>query len=233
VIKVFFVILSASEGSCGSAHNRRCFAFAQHDNDEARLAFTRRRGSMSDEDLQQQVQLLGSRDWRVATAAYDVLVQAGQAGMHAVIAGLRHPDPRVRRSCAGFMDHQGTDLCVPLLYQVARHDPVAYVRREAVHALSCERCKPSPLHVDGTAFLIERALHDPSIKVRREAVSGVGMLQPDACAANALRTILSQDTDRDLLRLAHRALRHHDATYRRTTDEQAKARALAKHRHIT
>ena len=184
---------------------------------------------VSDEELQQQVELLGSRDWRIATAAYDVLVQAGQAGMNVVIAGLRHADPRVRRGCAGFMDHQGTDLCVPLLYKVARHDPVAAVRREAVHALGCERCKPSPLHTDGTAFLIERALHDTSIKVRREAVSGLGMLQPDARAASALRTILDQDRDRDLLRLAHRALRHHDAEYRRATDAQARARATAIH----
>jgi HEAT repeat protein len=183
---------------------------------------------VSDEELQQQVELLGSRDWRVATAAYDALVQAGQSGLHAVIAGLQHADPRVRRGCAGFMDHQGTDLCVPLLYEVARHDPVAAVRREAVHALGCERCKPSPLHTDGTAFLIERALHDTSVKVRREAVSGLGMLQPDARAAGALRTILDQDGDRDLLRLAHRALRYHDAAYRRTTDAQARARSTAR-----
>lgn len=184
---------------------------------------------VSDEELQQQVELLGSRDWRVAMTAYDTLVQAEQAGMNAVIAGLQHSDPRVRRGCAGFMDHQGTDLCVPLLYEVARHDPVATVRREAVHALGCERCKPSPLHTDGTAFLIERALEDASIKVRREAVSGLGMLQPDQRAAAALRTILDQDTDRDLLKLAHRALRHHDAAYRRTTDAQARARATAAH----
>jgi HEAT repeat protein len=150
---------------------------------------------VSDEELQQQVKLLGSRDWRVATAAYDVLVQAGQTGMNAVIAGLQHTDARVRRGCAGFMDHQGTDLCVPLLYEVARHDPVAAVRREAVHALGCERCKPSPLHTDGTAFLIERALHDVSIKVRREAVSGLKMLQPDFRTARALHTILDHDTD--------------------------------------
>ncbi len=183
---------------------------------------------VSDEELQQQVELLGSRDWRVATAAYDALVQARQSGLHAVIAGLQHADPRVRRGCAGFMDHQGTDLCVPLLYEVARHDPVAAVRREAVHALGCERWKPSPLHTDGTAFLIERALHDTSVKVRREAVSGLGMLQPDARAAGALRTILDQDGDRDLLRLAHRALRYHDAAYRRTTDAQARARSTAR-----
>lgn len=182
---------------------------------------------MNDEELQQQVELLGSRDWRVAMAAYDALARAEQRGMNVVIAGLRHVDPRVRRGCAGFMDHQGTDLCVPMLREVARHDPVPAVRREAVHALGCERCKPSPLHTDGTAFLIERALEDASLKVRREAVSGLSMLQPDERAASALHTILAQDTDRDLLRLAHRALRHHDATYRCTTDEQAKARALA------
>jgi hypothetical protein len=85
------------------------------------------------------------------------------------------------------------------------------------------------LHTDGTAFLVERALEDTSIKVRREAVSGLNMLQPDARAASALRTILEQDTDRDLRKLAHRALRHHDGAYRRTTDAQARARVTTMH----
>lgn len=183
----------------------------------------------STESLEQQVERLGSRDWRVIGAAHDALVRAGSAGMAAVLHGLAHPNARVRRGCAGFMDHQGTDECVERLHEVAREDPVPSVRRVAVHSLGCQRCKPSPLSGDGIAFLVERALSDPSIKVRREAVGGLSMYPPDLRAAAALRRILEEETDRDLRRGAHFALKRHDAEYRRMVDEGARARALAAH----
>jgi hypothetical protein len=182
-----------------------------------------------DLSLDQQVERLGARDWRVILAAQQVLVDAGSAGMAAVLRGLSHPEARVRRGCAGFMDHQGTDECVVLLCEVAREDPVPSVRRVAVHSLGCQRCKPSPLQGDGIAFLVERALSDPSLKVRREAVGGLSMYPPDSRAAVALRRILEEETDRDLRRGAHFALKRHDPEYRRTVDEGARARAIAAH----
>lgn len=177
--------------------------------------------------LEQQIQLLGSRDYRVAGAAYKVLVEAGQAGMDAAIRGLAYPDARVRRGCAEFMDHQGSDQCVPTLSEVAREDSVAYVRRVAVHSLGCERCKPAPLQSDTISFLIERALSDASTRVRREAISGLIFQPPDPRAAAALRTIQNRETDRKLLGSVHYALKHHDPDYRRAVDAQAKARSLA------
>jgi HEAT repeat protein len=177
--------------------------------------------------LEQQVELLGSRDYRVAGAAYKVLVEAGQVGMDAAIRGLSHSDARVRRGCAEFMDHQGNDQCVTTLSQVAREDSVPYVRRVAVHSLGCERCKPTPLQGDTISFLIERALSDPSTRVRREAVSGLLFQPPDPRAAAALKTVLSCETDRKLRGSAHYALKHHDPEYRRMVDEQARARSIA------
>jgi len=177
--------------------------------------------------LEQQIELLGSRDYRVAGAAYKVLVEAGQAGMDAALCGLSHSDARVRRGCAEFMDHQGTDECVTTLGEVAREDPVPYVRRVAVHSLGCERCKPEPLQSDTLSFLIERALSDASTRVRREAVSGLLFQPPDPRAAAALRTIQNRETDRKLLGSVHYALKHHDPDYRRAVDAQAKARSQA------
>jgi HEAT repeat protein len=179
--------------------------------------------------LEQQVERLGTRDWRVVLAAHAVLVEAGEAGLQAVIRGLSHPHPRVRRACAQVMDHDGSDPCVDALLHAARHDPVPAVRRFAVHSLSCQRCKASPLAVDGVAALIERALSDPSISVRREAVSGLTLQSPDPRAVAALETILSRESDRKLLWLARFALQRHDPEYRQATIEQSRARARAEY----
>ena len=46
----------------------------------------------------------------------------------------------------------GDDKCV-LALSAALHDTAPYVRRQAVHSLSCQRCKSSPLQVDAVAHL--------------------------------------------------------------------------------
>jgi HEAT repeat protein len=184
---------------------------------------------LPDLPLEQQIERLGSRDWRVVGAATEALTRAASNGIAAVLQGLSHPQARVRRGCAQFMDHQGTDDCVELLCQVARDDPVPNVRRVAVHSLGCQRCKPSPLHGDTIAFLVERALSDPSVKVRREAVGGLSLHPPDPRAAAALRRLLEEETDRELRRSAHYALKRHDLEYRRNVDEGARTRAMAAH----
>src|SRR5438128_1882193 len=111
-------------------------------------------------DLQQLVELLGSRDWRLVAAVWEALVAAGEHGVGAVAAGLSHAEARVRRGCADFLDHYGTDACADALRHAALHDPVPSVRRAAVHALLCQRCKPCPLTADLTDFLIQVALED-------------------------------------------------------------------------
>src|ERR1051326_3355600 len=84
---------------------------------------------------------LGDHDWSVGWAAERSLERAGQAGLDAVLWGLSHPDARVRRGCAGYLDHHGTDACFPQIRWLALHDPAAKVRYEAVHAATCQRCK--------------------------------------------------------------------------------------------
>jgi hypothetical protein len=84
------------------------------------------------------------------------------------------------------------------------------VRREAAHALGCQRCKVSPVQRDLVAPLIEIALSDKSPRVRREAVGRLGEQPPDPRAAIALRTILSQQAGRQLWNAAHWALRRHN-----------------------
>ena len=52
------------------------------------------------------------------------------------------------------------------LAQLALHDPVPYVRRVAVHALICQRCKPAPLTRDVVPLLLRVAREDLNSKVR-------------------------------------------------------------------
>ena len=108
---------------------------------------------MSQDDLEQQVLLLASRDWNSRRTARDALVAAGAAGLSAAVEGLRHPDSPVRRGCVDFLDHHADDGCADDLRQVALHDPVPRVRRFAVHALGCVRCKTAPLDMDLVEFL--------------------------------------------------------------------------------
>jgi HEAT repeat protein len=131
--------------------------------------------------------------------------------MEAVIAGLSHPDPAIRRGCAEFMDDHGTEASVEPLLHVAQHDPIAWVRRAAAHSLGCQRCKACPVQVDLVAPLVEIALSDASPGVRREAVGRLGELPPDPRAAAALQTILSRETGRQLWNSAHWALKRHDS----------------------
>jgi HEAT repeat protein len=178
--------------------------------------------------LQRQVEMLGSHDWRDILAADAELTRAGKAGMDAVIAGLSHPNARVRRGCAGFMDHQGTTESVAALAQVALQDPVPAVRRAAVHSYGCQRCKPAPVELDLVGLLVQSALQDPSMRVRKEAVSGLGMQPPDDRAIAALQQIQREETDRALLKLAHFALKRQDPDYRKRTDERARVQSIAR-----
>ena len=107
---------------------------------------------ISQDSLEQQVLLLASRDWKTRRAARDVLIAAGGAGLSAAVEGLQHPEPPVRRGCVDFLDHHADDDCVDDLRRVALHDPIPQVRRFAVHALSCVRCKASPLGIDLIEF---------------------------------------------------------------------------------
>lgn len=173
-----------------------------------------------------QVELLASKDWRVRSAAETALAQAGQPALGAVIAGLAHLHPAIRRHCAAFMDHHATDRCIAPLSQLLS-DPVAGVRREAIHALGCQRCKPLPLAVDALPLLIERALNDPSKRVRLSAVAGIGLHPPDPRAIAPLHILMDRETDRNVRRHAHRALRLHDSSYRAATDALARALASA------
>ncbi len=109
----------------------------------------------------------------------------------AALLGLKHSHPQVRRMAGDLLDHHADQRCVEPLLELM-NDPVAHVRRQAVHSLSCQRCKVLPLEIEQrvTARLIDLVLHDTNIGVRCEALSAF-TLRPDS-ATPALRAELAR-----------------------------------------
>jgi len=178
------------------------------------------------ESLLPLVERLGGPDWRASGEAYGALVAAGEAGREAVRHGLTHPRPRVRAACADFYDHLGRDEDVTVLCEML-DDPVPSVRRQAVHSLACQRCKPAPLQADLVETLIGLALHDPTPRVRREAVYGLSSRAPDPRIVAALERLLETEANAKVLREARGALARQSPTYRLATIEAAKVRQKA------
>ena len=170
---------------------------------------------------------LGDHHWQRVSEATTALAHAGQAGLAAVLWGLSHPDARVRRGCAGFLDHHATDVCIPQLREVALHDPASNVRRVAVHSVTCQRCKPSPLSGDLVGLLVQVAQNDSNRRVRETAIGGLSVQPRDARAVAALEQILRTETNQSVRSAAHHALKAQDPNYKARVDTQARERGIA------
>ncbi len=90
--------------------------------------------------------------------------------VEALIWGLSHDNPVVRRCCLELLDQHPHPRAVPSILS-ALEDPVPRVRWHAVHALLCDACKAgeSFLTPDVAALLRRVAEHDTSPKVRNYA----------------------------------------------------------------
>ena len=98
-------------------------------------------------------------------------VHVDDVTIDALARGLADRSPVVRWWCVQLLDHvpdqRAIHLIVPLL-----DDPVARVRRNALHALGCAACKPTAdicLSPETRARIRELADSDPNGKVRDEA----------------------------------------------------------------
>jgi RNA polymerase sigma factor (sigma-70 family) len=190
-------------------------------------AMSDERDAVPTHELQEWAEQLGDRDWRRVMEATTTLARAGQTGLDAVLWGLAHPNARVRRGCAGFLDHHATDACMPQLRSLALHDPAAKVRRVAVHSVTCQQCKPAPLSGDLVGLLVQVALTDPNRRVREQAIGGHAAHPPDARAVAALEQILRTEAHPDVRRAAHHALKSQDPLYKARVDAEARARGIA------
>ncbi len=90
--------------------------------------------------------------------------------IEALIRGLSHESPVVRRCCLELLDQHPDARAVPHILN-RLEDPVPRVRWHAVHALLCDACKAgaSFLSANVAARLRRVAEHDSSPKVRNYA----------------------------------------------------------------
>ena len=108
-------------------------------------------------------------------------------------AATDDPSPYVRWNALSVLDHHGDERHAEV-FLAACADPSARVRRHALHALSCDRCKTTPLCVDAVPTLTDLALGDPSAKVRIAAVQAL-RIRGDERARAALAAVLERETD--------------------------------------
>jgi HEAT repeat protein len=144
--------------------------------------------------------ILAVREVVVANGQHSVLVDG-------LLEGLKHSEARVRYNCAGALDHLADERCTEPL-RLLLNDPVARVRRAALHSLSCDACKVSPLpnRDELTDKIIEMALNDSSIRARRVAADSLAQ-SCDPRAMGILKTLL-EENDTLLQRTARIALKH-------------------------
>jgi hypothetical protein len=112
------------------------------------------------------LEIYGTLAGRVARS-----VQLSPALVDALVAGVRHPHPRVRWWCIQLLDHSEDPAAIAAVAP-ALDDPVPRVRRNAAHALGCVICKPAwdgSLPPGALDRLTELAESDPNVKVRATA----------------------------------------------------------------
>ncbi len=94
----------------------------------------------------------------------------------ALIQGLQHGNAKVRWWCLQLMDHLADESFIPAILPLL-DDPVGKVRRHAVHALTCDVCKPDrcglALSTSVRTRIAEVARVDVDERVREEARVGL------------------------------------------------------------
>jgi HEAT repeat protein len=146
--------------------------------------------------------ILELRAYLLGTGQHALLVNS-------LLAGLNHTEPRVRYNCALAMDHIADERCSEPL-RALLEDAVPRVRAAALHSLSCEACKVTPLPVPGDLIetLIAKANTDPSIRVRRAAVGSLIETCGNPRVLKALQDLETRETDADIKRQLKRGVKN-------------------------
>jgi len=150
-------------------------------------------------------------DWSARRSAMEALAAAGPDSLQVALEALSDPNPELRSAALRFIDHHATDACVPQLSQVAQNDPDPVVRRLAVHALICERCKPSPLQLDPLPVLLDAFRKDPNRRVRFSAAQSFRPYRDRPEVQEAFRVAALEDPSNLVRRAAVNGLRASDA----------------------
>jgi HEAT repeat protein len=133
-----------------------------------------------------------------AKEAVRKLMRHGPTATAALQRGLAHANPKVRIGCCVVLDHYLDAPAVTDLIDNLGHDDPR-VRRWAMHALACDRCKEGecrPGEDDTVPMAIRMLSEDPDRHVRKEAAGLLGFqvhARTDALAA--LQVANDEDPD--------------------------------------
>jgi hypothetical protein len=141
-------------------------------------------------------------------------------------AALEHPNGKVRRFALGVLDHEANDDSADT-FRVALRDPAPVVRMNALHGVSCERCRVGELCTDDVVpALIDVLEHDDSPKVRHASLFPlIKLADRDARIAAAFARAAEADPD-ELIRAA--AAEARDGNYKRVKTRKALRRRLSR-----
>jgi hypothetical protein len=128
------------------------------------------------------------------------------AALPAVERALEHDDAVVRRACCRILDHLADPSTFPLLVPRLDDDD-AETRANALHALTCDRCKDDACATPSFADTLPRAIammrDDPSGRVRAHALGFVGKHAiDDERALAAVLDTQANDPDPSLRKMA-------------------------------
>ncbi|HVT77993.1 MAG TPA: HEAT repeat domain-containing protein [Acidimicrobiales bacterium] len=140
-------------------------------------------------------------------------------------AALHHPNGKVRRFALGVLDHAANDASTEV-FRAALRDPAPVVRLNALHGLSCERCRVGELCTDDIVpALLDVLEHDASPKVRHASLFPLILMSSrDARVQPAFARAARHDPD-PLLRLA--AAEAAAGNYKRVKTRKALRRRVA------
>ena len=147
---------------------------------------------------------------RIILELRSILLEIGQHALlvEKLLEGLKHSEARVRYNCALAMDHIADERCSEPL-RALFEDTVPKVRRAALHSLSCETCKVTPLPMPGDLIetLSATAMSDLNIRVRRTAVDSLAETCTDPRVIPALQALEATNTDAGMQQRLKRALK--------------------------
>jgi HEAT repeats len=144
-------------------------------------------GLVVDDGLRQRIERHVLQFVATPSRQFPALRGSGLVDLSLLRLGARcHPNPRIRWQCLTLLDHLDGDDSIPVFVGALLLDPVPRVRRHALHALSCDRCKTAPLCVDVVSVVGECLRNDDNAKVRRQARAILARYLPDERAARAL-----------------------------------------------
>jgi hypothetical protein len=139
------------------------------------------------------------------------------------VAALGGRDGLARARAAEALDHRTDRRAVPALRAALRH-PSPTVRRHALHAVACDRCKTRPLPLDVTRVLCRAAADDPSPRVRRVALHLLALRPRSARARAVLQAALRRERNPRARFIARWGLARHGASPARPRETRRLAR---------